>query len=80
MMYVTADFKILQHLNLNIFQCINLFLSRNLKTTLLNSIFIISSCHFILCAIEKMNDPFFMDNFFEKTTTLSLPLTPPKKY
>ena len=28
---VTADFEILQHLNLNIFQCIDFFLSRNLK-------------------------------------------------
>ena len=31
MMCVTADFEILQHWNLNIFQCIDFFLSRNLK-------------------------------------------------
>ena len=30
-MCVTEDFEILQHLNLNIFQCIDFFLSRNLK-------------------------------------------------
>ena len=52
---VTADFEILQHLNL-ILQYMDFFLSRNLKNDILHSIFISSSFHFILCAIKKIND------------------------
>ena len=59
-----------------------LFPLQILKNDHLHSIFIISSCHFILCATKKINNTLtlFYGYIFEKTITLSPPLKPPKKY
>ena len=80
--HVTVDFKILQHLNLSLFQCIDFFLSRNLKNY--PSIFNLNHqdlpFHLVCYKEKNVTLALFYIQIYEKTTTLSQPLTPPKKY
>ena len=70
---VTANFEILQHLNLNIFQCIDFFFSRNIKNDppTFNFHHYFLSFH-IVCYKKKWHfSPFLWRNFWKNNNAFT---------